>query len=593
MTALTPEYLEILRRELQSQYVAHLPPLLLGTNAGAQPAGKDISRALSAFAMHSLWSLTARMAARSVVDDFGDNGIDAIYYEEKTETLHLLQSKLQPSEFKQADAQAFCAGIRLLIQQDFAAFNSNVRQRQIQLESALSQASIIKLWVVYTGVGVTGTAKTTLAQFIADESLGETDRLSPDIGYFGPADIAAELRTRQSYKPVNTEIFLANDVKLTDPRVTWYGQVSVADLVGLHRDQGKALYEKNVRYFLGTSKSEVNQQIQQTLKADPAAFFYLNNGVTALCTRVTAKERTAGRRRLKVNGLSIINGAQTVASAAELMSRPSPPIIDKARVMLTLIQVAADGTFGPRVTRARNSQNPVAIASFVSQDPTQERLRQELSALGVVYHYRPEAEAVPSAQSILLAEAVVALGWLSPDPRVPVWLKSGKGDLYETESTSYKALFSDALFGSHLANAVFFLREIQKLIKRADLSTQKQQERLGYRHGAHAIGAVFLKQLVGRIRAPAIVALADIPNIISTSFDVHRQHAADLFPKVAGPLSFFKSTTETTPYLSELMEVSYGLKAHVALPALRSAAHTGIFPQEPLFNFLAQQAPQI
>lgn len=596
MAALSPEYQEILKRELDSRYVPFLPPLLPNSNTPQQRAEKQTSRALSAFALDAALGLSVRTSARAVIDDFQDNGIDAIFFESKTETLHLVQSKLHASaEMKQEDAQAFCIGIRLLFRQEFDQFNANVQNRQVEIETALANAASIQLWIVYTGSGVTGTAKAALQQLIEDDSHGEAERLLPVVKYFGPGEFATELLNRQSYKPINAEILLSHDVKVAEPRVTWYGMAQVSDLVQLHQEHGKALYEKNVRYFLGSSKSDVNKGIQGTLASDPQAFFYLNNGVTALCTEIQARDRPArtSRRRLKVRGFSIINGAQTVASAAELMSQAGAPDISHARVMLTLIKANADGTFGPKVTRARNSQNPVSAANFASQDPEQERLRQELAALGVAYHYRPEAIAAPGPTSILLEEAICALAWLAPDGRYAVWLKSGKGEIANAESPAYRALFSSSMSGAHLANAVYFYRAIQELVRGADRSSSGQ-ERLVYRHGVHAIGWTYMKRLRNRIFVPAPLDSASVAAQISRTFDVHRQAAADRFPRLGrGPLAFFKSQSDTNLYVADLMEFTCDLGRHPALPALKQPQPQEAFPNERLFRFMSQQAPQI
>ncbi|MFZ3084394.1 AIPR family protein [Rhodoferax ferrireducens] len=594
MAALSPEYQELLKRELTAQYVSHLPALLPNTNTPQQQTDKQTNRSLSAFALHAMLGLSARAAARAVVDDFHDNGIDAIYYDSKTETLHLVQSKLKAGEeFKQDEAQAFCTGIRLLIRQEFATFNQNVQCRQVEIETALANAESIQLSIVYTGSRVSDAAKAAMKQLVEDDSHGEGERLLPTVQYYGPDEIAAELLLRQSYKPVIADIILSHDVKIEEPRVTWYGMVNVSDLVALHNKEGKALYEKNVRYFLGSSKSDVNKGIQATLSNDPTAFFYLNNGVTALCNDIAAKERKANRRRLKVRGLSIINGAQTVASAAEVMNQPNPPDISQARVMLTLIQANTDGTFGPRVTRARNSQNPVSVANFASQDPIQERLRQELGGLGIAYHFRLEATAAPGAASILLEEAVCALSWLAVDARYPVWLKTGKGDVYNTDSDAYKTLFIESLSGVHLANAVYFSRAIQYLVKQADRSSSGL-ERLVYRHGIHAIGWSYLKRLRNRIFVPVPVDPGGVGAIVSHSFDAHRQVAVDSFSHLGkGPLGFFKSQSDTTPYLLRVTESAYGLQNHLALPALMLPQGQEAFPRERLLRFLSQNAAQV
>ena len=332
MTALSPEYQEILKRELSLHYVPYLPPLLTNTHTPEQQFQKNLSRALSAFVLHSICDISAEAASKAIVDDFSDNGIDAVYYDENTETLHIVQSKLKATEeFQQAEAQAYCAGLRLLFTQEFGTFNQNFQNRLIEIQNALQNASEMKVWVAYTGTRVSDASKNALEQFLADDSHGEVERVNQQIQYFDPEKIREELLSRQSYQPVNETLTLSHESKIENPRLTWYGMARIADLVELHKKYSKALYEKNIRYFLGSGKSEINKGIQKTLANEPESFFYLNNGVTALCNIVEARDRRANTRRLKVRGLSIINGAQTIASAAELLSSENPPDITSCK----------------------------------------------------------------------------------------------------------------------------------------------------------------------------------------------------------------------------------------------------------------------
>ncbi len=597
MAALSDQYLDILKLELRENYVPHLPPLIAENGATpAQQADKQIARAFSAFALNKHLDVAAQAASQAVVDDFNDNGIDAIWYEKKSETLYFVQSKLRTGEqFGQNEALAYCAGIRLLVKQDFSTFNANVLARQGDIESALGTCSHIKLVVAYAGPGISAHATTAIENLIADPELDE-ERLTGPIEYFTPDLIVDALLAQQAYKPVNTKIKLAHCSSLQQPRATYYGVVPVEDLVALHETHGKALYERNIRYFLGSRNSDVNQSIQNTLKTDPESFLYLNNGVTALCSVINPKDTKGGRKKLEVLGFSIINGAQTVASAAELMKQSQPPDISSAKVLLTLIKANTQGAFGSRITKARNHQNPVSTANFASLDPEQERIRQELAYYKINYHFRPEAAAVSNDKNILLQEAIVALAWLQADPRFPVWLKTNPGSINDAESANYKQLFTAEVSGVSLANAVTYLRCIQGLLKSAEWATNNSQERLTYRHGMNAVGWILMKRLRTKIQAANIVDLANAQQHLSQGFDILRQQGADLFKVLymgMGPLAFFKSQSDTVPYLLLLMEENYQLSAHPALPALKVATANEAFPSERLFNFMSHQAPQL
>jgi len=599
MAALAPQYMTILKKALAARFVPLLPPLL-GNAKPADQAAKQLSRAFSGFVLHKLLDLTPQAAADAVVDDYQDKGLDAIYYHEKSETLYLLQTKLKESEqFKQEDALPFCEGVRLLLKQDFTVFNANVQKRQAEIESALDACSHIRLVIPYTGDGVSKTASDALQALLDDEDLDE-ERLVKPVQFYTADDITRDLLAEQAYLPVHTEIGLHKHEKIETPRTTYYGVVRLTDLVSLHTMHGKALYERNIRYFLGSTKSDVNKAIKTTLQDNPADFFYLNNGVTAVCDLIEPKGKNAnsGIRKFKVRGLSIINGAQTVASAAEFVRQYPGRNIDDAKVMLTLIKAAAEGEFGKRVTKARNHQNPVQTANFASLDENQERLRQEIAHLEFEYHYRPEAAAMAGTTTITLEEALRALALLQNDPRYPVWLKSEPARLANSESSEYQALFSAQLTGTMLVNAVLCYRAIRSVVLDNEKNA-RSQERLIYRHGSQVIAAAMMKCLRNRIGGAVAMEAAAIALLISQPLDQLRQDAFDLAQQhltFEGPLAYFRKLERTVPFLIDLMKKNYGLahfRTETNLERLMELADEKKSLVQDLAERLARTAPQL
>ncbi|HHO8039104.1 TPA: AIPR family protein [Pseudomonas aeruginosa] len=596
MAALESRYMEILKNALAARFVPFLPPLLDTAKPADQQQAKQLSRAFSAFALHKLLEITPQAAAASVVDDFNDKGLDAIYYHAPTETLYLAQAKLKASEqFNQEEAQAFCSGIRLLLRQDFNRFNENVHKRRVEIEGALDACRQIKLVVPYTGDGVSRSACDALEELLNDDDLDE-ERLDKEAIYYTAVEITRDLLAEQAYKPVNTEITLHKYGKVEEPRKAYFGIARLNDLVDLHNKEGKALYERNIRYFLG-SRTDVNQAIHATLRDDPASFFYFNNGVTAVCDLIEPKANRNGAKKFIVRGLSIINGAQTVASAAEFVTRYPNSDINGAKVMLTLIKAPADRPFGKLVTKARNHQNPVQLASFAALDETQERLRQEIAHLGFDYRYRPEA-AGAGTKIITLEEALRALASLQNDARYAVWLKSEPGRLADSEATEYQVLFAFKLAGVALVNAVLCHRAIRTLVVRYEQNAApRSQERLIYRHGIHVITAVMMKRLRNRISAAAAIDSAAIPALISQSLDQLRQQTFDLGQQRLfgeGPLAFFRNQGNVAAFLADLMETHFALGADPALAPLRNIQNAAdAYPRKRLIDYLSSRAPQL
>lgn len=597
MAALEAQYMAILKKVLAERFVPSLPPLLDNSGPPANQQMKQLSRAFSAFALHKMLGITPQLASASVVDDINDKGIDAIFYDTTSETLYLLQAKLKESEqFKQEDALPFCEGIRLLLRQNFAQFNVNVQNRQTEIESAIEHCSRIQLVIPYTGEGVSRTASEAIQSFINDEDLDE-ERLQNQVEYYSAAEITRDLLAEQAYQPVHTEISLQKYHKVETPRTTYFGVARLSDLVALHDTEGKALYERNIRYYLGSDKSDVNKAIKTTLRDDPGSFFYLNNGVTAVCDEIEVKGKnpTSGFRKFKIRGLSIINGAQTVASAADFVAHNEGRDISGAKVLLTLIKAPADGVFGKKVTKARNYQNPVQVTNFASLDENQERLRQEIGLLGYQYYYRPESVATGD-DSVTINDAIKALASVQNDPRFTFWLKSDTGRLADPDSIEYQMLFPTTLTGSALVNAILCYRAIRSVVVGYHQRT-RGLEKLVYLHAAQIITTVMMKRLRNCIRTEHVIDATMLLTLISAPLDQLRQETFDLSQQQLadnGPMVYFRNQGNVVNFLADLMVTHFSLAADPAIANLRNIqSATETYPRQRLFDYLSNRAPQL
>jgi len=596
MAPLSADYMALLETALARDFVPHLPPLQDQTKPADQQTKKNLSRAFSAFALHKLCEIPPTDAAAAVVDDFDDFGIDAIYYQGSSETLFLVQGKLKASEtFSQDEANAFCQGARRLIKQDFTSFNGHVTNRQAEIEGELEACSHIQLVIAHTGAGISNHAETAINDLLNDEDHGE-ERLKKTTVDYGSDRVAADLQAGQAYPRVDANLTLHDWASSMAPRKSYFGLVKVGDLVSLHERHGKALYAKNIRVFLGQT-TEVNRSIRETLATNPADFMYLNNGVTALCEQIAPKNGARDKKKFKVTGLSVINGAQTIASSARYALENKGADISAASVLVTLIKSDSDEAFGKAVTRARNHQNPVLLANFAALDDQQERLRRELAYLDI--HYAYKAEGPDNAQDpkrIRIDEAAQALALLQPDPRYVVWLKKEPAQLLDTESIAYQNLFNAKLKGIELANAVRALRYIQSRML-AEARAANGPERLTYKHGGYCLGFVLVKRISQAIAGAALIDEAKLKTELGAAFDLARQTLwGAVQPKTAlkGPLAIFRNQADAIPLLRDVMIDHYGLGADPAIAPLKAkVVLTDSYPQKALFDFLSAKAPQI
>src|SRR5262249_19629420 len=154
-----------------------------------------------------------------------------------------------------------------------------------------------------------------------------------------------------------------------------------------------SLFATNLRSTL--PNTGVNDGIIDTIRSRPQYFWYFNNGVTVLCTKVAKAPAGGTDRRLghfTFTGAQVVNGAQTVGSIAGALATTENaaadgtapvPVNVPGRVMVRFIEL--EGTeegFGAEVTRWTNTQNRVGGREFLALDPEQVRLANEFALDG-------------------------------------------------------------------------------------------------------------------------------------------------------------------------------------------------------------------
>jgi hypothetical protein len=594
--ALTDQELTLLKTALDSRFVPHLPALIDQKKSVSERVTKNCSRALSAFVIKHIADLSETDACQYVTDDFDDKGVDAIYYQASSQTLYLIQSKLKLNEeFSLDEANAFCQGVRKIIRQNFDDFNSHIQNRKAEIERDVEGCSNIQLVIAYTGPRISANAKQAIREMLTDISQGE-ERFVDTIMEYDAEIIKSKLSESNAYPRVDATLWLECQRAVDDGHTSYFGLVALKSLVDLHKQHDKALYVKNIRTFLGRT-TDVNSAIQKTLREQPSDFWYLNNGVTALCANIEPKNMKDGKKKIQIQGISIINGAQTIASSATVANENVD--ISSAKVLLTLIKSPPESAFGKSVTKARNHQNPVSLFNFSALDEEQERLRRDIANLNIEYLYK-DGVSDQSGNSISINEAVYALSCLQQDPRFLVWLKKEPGNILDPETENYRLIFPETLTAFRLINAVIVYRTIQKNLKQNILSTNGT-ERLCYKHGNLVLTSVLIKRLLKEIDMPSVIRMEVLEEKLSYPFDQARNSLwAYVTPVVPpsneagpGPLALFKNQAHTISVMKSTMIDNFGLLNDpvIAIKERRQTENQP-YPIE-LFNYLSAKAPQI
>jgi hypothetical protein len=179
-----------------------------------------------------------------------------------------------------------------------------------------------------------------------------------------------------------------------------------ATLHALFKEYKFSLFFKNVRNPI--HRSNYNQKIIDTLLEKPNAFWYFNNGITAITSILPDVGIHA--KQVKLDGLQIINGAQTVYSvysAYENANISQRKAMDAyAKISLRLIG-SSDKEFNLQVTRFTNFQNPMENRDFWANDAVQQRIQNESFATDIWYEKRRDEFQLTEQQQAELGIRVI------------------------------------------------------------------------------------------------------------------------------------------------------------------------------------------
>ena len=131
------------------------------------------------------------------------------------------------------------------------------------------------------------------------------------------------------------------------------------------------LLERNVRLYL-QARSKVNKGMINTLENQPFMFLAYNNGLTVIAKSIELKDLGNNAFKLvSAEDFQIVNGGQTCASIWETSERRK---VDINQVQLVMkLNIVKEKKYveeiAPKISKYSNSQNPVNIADFSSNDP--------------------------------------------------------------------------------------------------------------------------------------------------------------------------------------------------------------------------------
>lgn len=299
-----------------------------------------------------------------ITDGAGDKQIDAVYIDNQSCTIYIIQGKFYGGDT--VDAEPLREVLSSWIQiQDLAHLqegaNHNLQVKISEMATALEDDYEVCFELITTS-SLTDSAKRDLEVF--QKKLSDNETLSANLVVVDNETLRFKyneaLNRNRPY--INHEFNLEEGkyMELTiDGTKAVVAALPLKDCVKIPGIKDGSLFRKNVRQSLGSS-NKVNKGIARTIKNNAGDFFFLHNGITAICSQMSVHNRI-----LSVKELNVVNGCQslsTIFSCSELAKKA-----DNAYILFRFYEIS-DAERADSISTSTNSQSAVKARDLRSND---------------------------------------------------------------------------------------------------------------------------------------------------------------------------------------------------------------------------------
>jgi len=471
------------------------------------------------------------IAANALTDGSDDKKCDLVYVDTDEGFAVIAQCYKSTKLRKEAPANKASdlnTAVSWLLQRPIAELPDGLKSAAQELRSALQESTVTTLHIWY--VHNLNESKNVLNELKTVESTAQAalEKQFPEKKVKLQALEVGDPTLSEWYSDALSPILV--DEKFEIPvqggfeitGLNWSAYITAIPAKFLHRVYKRhktRLFSANVRDYLGSRQSDanINFGIKNTAEKEPYNFWVFNNGLTVLVNKYDRKEK-GNKIFLVVDGISVVNGAQTTGAIGSLRKQPADTALVPARFVQTSDK---DILFG--IIRYNNSQNKVTASDFRSTDPIQKRLREQMEKIPQAEYEggrRGGHEDVIRRRPDLLPSYTVgqALAALQQDP---VTAYNQKTNIWVSD-TFYSKYFNEHTTAPHIVFAYSLLRSVEakkmRLVEKtrrsdASMTVAEKDQTAFFRHR----GSTFLltAAISGCLET---VLLRSIPNLFRLSF---------------------------------------------------------------------------
>lgn len=299
-----------------------------------------------------------------ITDGAGDKQIDAVYIDNQACTIYIIQGKFYGGDTVGAEPLREVLSSWIQIQnlahlQDGA--NHNLQVKISEIATALEDDYEVCFELIMTSA-LTDFAKRDLEVF--QKNLSDNEAISANLILVDNETLKFKydeaLNRSRPYINHEFNLEVGKYMELTiDETKAVIVALPLRDCIKIPGIKDGSLFRKNVRQSLGTS-NKVNKGIARTIRNNAGDFFFLHNGITAICSQMSIHEGI-----LSVKELNVVNGCQslsTIFSYSELAKKA-----DNAYIMFRFYEIS-DAERADNISTSTNSQSVVKARDLRSND---------------------------------------------------------------------------------------------------------------------------------------------------------------------------------------------------------------------------------
>ena len=299
-----------------------------------------------------------------ITDGAGDKQIDAVYIDNDASMIYIIQGKFYAGETVNAEPlrEVLSSWIQIKdLQKLQENANEKLRIKINELATALEDDYEICFELITTSE-LTESAKVDLQTF--QKEISEDTTFNANLVLVDNETLKFKydeaLNRNRPYinHEFNVESSKCMEIMIGGTKAV-IAAIPLKECIKIPGIKDGSLFRKNVRQSLGTS-NKVNKDIAATLKKNAEDFFFLHNGITAICSQINLHDGL-----LSVKELNVVNGCQslsTIYSCSEAVRNANDGYI-----MFRFYEIS-DPEKADKISTCTNSQSAVKARDLRSND---------------------------------------------------------------------------------------------------------------------------------------------------------------------------------------------------------------------------------